>query len=279
MTKSPPLGQAQKVLSSAQRHGRGLKEVNDKLTDLVASLRDQKRRLSEFSQTRAVPTPDGKGEVPLVSDASERALVTELALAREALEVSRREEERIRERLAEIESENRRLCDEYVAVQEQNSELVNLYAAVERLHGAPDRAEVLSAIQEIVVNMIGSEEMVLFELGADGSQLVPTHVLGVAPEAAQEIAIGAGPIGCAAAEGRTQLAAQDGSSAAPAIHLTACIPLKLAGKVTGALAIYRLLGHKPALTEFDHELFAVLERHAAPALHASAFQKRVSGAR
>lgn len=280
MAKSPSPGQAEKALSSAQRHGQSLKAVNEKLADLVASLRNQKRRLAEYSQSGAPPASGGKGEASMVSDPSERTLAAELALARETLEQSRKEEERIRERLAEIESENRRLCDEYVAVQEQNSELVNLYAAIERLHGAPDRTEVLSAIQEIVVNMVGSEEMALFELAPDGRRLVPAHAFGVESDALREIPVGAGPVGRAAAEGRIHVAGEDGASAFPENpHLTACVPLKLGTKVTGALAIYRLLGHKSALTDFDRELFALLEKHAALALHASGLQERIAGER
>ncbi len=57
--------------------------------------------------------------------------------------------------------------------------------------------------------------------------------------------------------------------------LTACIPLKVDGKVTGALALFRLLPQKQGFEAVDHELFDLLATHAATALHASARQARV----
>jgi len=268
MTKNDVPGLAEKALSSAERHGRSLKVANQKLAELVASLRDQKQRLVEYSQSAAPPEAGGKVEAPMDSGPTERTLAAELALAREALQQHQQKQDRLRDHLAEIESENRRLCDDYVAVQEQNAALVGLYAAIERLHGALDRNEVFTAIQEIVVNVVGSEELALFDLTPDGRRLAPAHTFGIDADRLKEIAVGSGAVGRAAVEGRVYVAGEDGAKAFPEDpHLTACIPLKLGDRVTGALAIYRLLDHKPALTDFDRELFALLERHAALALH------------
>lgn len=279
MVKDQAPGLAEKALSSAERHRQGLKAVNEKLAELVASLRDQKQRLAGYSQSGGPPAAGGTKEAQMESIPTERTLAAELALAREALERREREDRRLRDRLSDIEAENRRVCDEFVAVQEQNAELASLYAAIERLHGALDRNEVLQAIQEIVVNVIGSEELALFELTPDGRRLAPTHAFGVDVDGLREIAVGSGAVGRAAAGGRPYVA---GEGAPPASseepHLTACVPLKLGDRVTGALAIYRLLGHKPALTDFDRELFALLERHAALALHFRAPHRR-TGAR
>jgi hypothetical protein len=40
-------------------------------------------------------------------------------------------------------------------------------------------------------------------------------------------------------------------------------------RVTGVIAIYRLLSHKPELESLDHELFTLLSTHAGTALFAS----------
>ncbi len=289
MVKNQSFGPAEKALSSAQRHGQSLRAVNEKLADLVVSLRENKQRLVEYSQSRAPPASGGEGKAAMTSDLPQgtlavdlpqRTLAAELARANEALEHSQREGERIRERLAEIQDENRRLCDEYVAVQQQNSDLVNLYAAVERLHSAPDRAEVLAAIQEIVVNLIGSEELALFELSPDGRRFAPAHAFGIDADDLQEIPVGSGTVGRVAAHGMPAIAGEEGAPALEeASHLTACIPLKLGDKVTGALAIYRLVGHKQSLTDLDREIFAVLEKHAALALHTSALRQANAGGR
>jgi hypothetical protein len=279
MAKDQPPRPKEKELSPAERHHQGLKAVNEKLAELVASLRDQKQHFSEHPRRAAPPADGGKGAARMDSSPTETTLAAELALARAALEQREAEDRKLRDRLADIEAENRRVCDEFVAVQEQNAELVSLYAAVERLHAAPDRSEVLAAIQEIVVNVVGSEELALFELTPDGNRLAPTHAFGVDTDTLGEIAMGSGAVGRAAAEGRSWIAGERAAPASPAEpHVTACVPLKVGDRVTGALVIYSLLGHKPALTSFDRELFALLERHAALALHFRALDRR-TGAR
>jgi GAF domain len=274
VSESAPQGTAEKVLSSAEQHGRGLRAVNEKLADLVSSLRDQKEHLERYSHAGAPHAHDGAGEAPPGAGAPQRALAGELALAREALEHARREHEEIQVRLASIQEDNRRLCEEYAAVQEQNSALVFLFAALQRLYGAADRADALAAIQEIVANLVGSEELAVFELSSDGNRLVPVHAFGLEAPALREILVGSGTIGRVAAAGAPYLAGAAASAPPDPPRLTACVPLELGGQVTGALAIYGLLHHKRSLGSVDRELLALLQKHAATALRAAALRER-----
>lgn len=280
MTKGRAAGLGEKALASADRHCQRLKAVNAKLADLVASLRDQKERLSVYTRTSTPRTTSGE-EVQMDSSSTDRTEIADLTLAREALQCHQEEQARLRERVVEIEVENRRLCDEFVAVQEQNASLVSLFAAIERLHAAPTRSEVLAAIQEIVVNQIGSEELALFELTPDGQRLTPTLAFGVEGTRLHEVPLGSGTIGRTVAEGKAYVAMAEGEGASADRedpHITACIPLKFEDRAAGALAIYRLLGHKPSVTDLDRELFSLLERHAGLALHFRAPEQHI-GAR
>ena len=54
-------------------------------------------------------------------------------------------------------------------------------------------------------------------------------------------------------------------------HLSACVPLKLSGRVTGALALFRLLPQKQSFGPLDGELFDLLATQAAVALHCTSF--------
>jgi hypothetical protein len=172
---------------------------------------------------------------------------------------------RLRARLAEIEAENRRLCEEFVVVEEHHAHLVALHVAVERLHEARGRAEARAAIQEVLVNLVGTEDFTLFEREGDGP-LAPTHGMGRDWRAQPVITVGEGPLGRAVAEERVVVA--EGALRAPGEPL-ACVPLRAVDGVAGAVAVHSLLGHKPALTSFDHELFSVLQRHAGLALRAA----------
>jgi hypothetical protein len=48
--------------------------------------------------------------------------------------------------------------------------------------------------------------------------------------------------------------------------LTACVPLKLCGRVVGVVAIFRLLAHKRGLRDMDRDLLDLVSSQAAPAL-------------
>jgi len=149
----------------------------------------------------------------------------------------------------------------------QVSNLASLYVAVTSVHGALDRPSVLSSVQEIVTNLIGSEEMAIFETDAARGRMTLLASMGIEPGAYQEISIGEGAIGRAAATGERLIRQEGGSLTDDAdAALTACIPLTVAGRVVGVLAVFRLLPHKGRLDAIDIDLFDVLAAHAASAL-------------
>lgn len=149
----------------------------------------------------------------------------------------------------------------------QVSNLASLYVAVTSVHGALDRPTVLSSVQEIVTNLIGSEEMAIFETDASNSRLMLLASTGIEPGPYQEVYLGEGAIGRAAATGERLVRPEGGSLTEDGdASLTACIPLKVAGRVVGVLAVFRLLPHKGRLDAIDLDLFDVLAAHAASAL-------------
>jgi GAF domain-containing protein len=149
----------------------------------------------------------------------------------------------------------------------QVANLASLYVAVTSVHGALDRPSVLSSVQEIVTNLIGSEEMAIFETDPVHGRLTLLASIGIEPGPYQEVCVGAGAIGRAAATGERLIRQEGGSLTEDGdASLTACIPLKVAGRVVGVLAVFRLLPHKGTLDAVDIDLFDVLAAHAASAL-------------
>jgi hypothetical protein len=261
--------------ASGERHGRDLQKVNEKLRELVASLRTDRERLAADARAHAPPTaapapaPPADGPEPV--DLEKKRLAAELALAREAAAHAAEERERLRARLAEIEAENQRMCDDYVAVQEKSTDLAQLFVALERIHGGLTRAETLAALQEIVINVVGSEELAVFERRGDRLSLVQSF--GIDPEPWREVSAERGALGRAAA-GRLYVAGREGPPVPGEEDLTACIPLRVADRVLGVLAIFRLLGHKPVLGETDRAMFDLLSTHAGIALHLREVRER-----
>ena len=69
----------------------------------------------------------------------------------------------------------------------QVANLASLYVAVTSMHGALDRPSVLSSVQEIVTNLIGSEEMAIFEIDPAQGRLTLLASIGIEPGPYQEI--------------------------------------------------------------------------------------------
>jgi GAF domain-containing protein len=179
------------------------------------------------------------------------------------------ESDRLQRQLLDIEAESKRFSERYFEVEQQSANLANLYVASYRLHGTLNREEVLAVIQEIIINLIGSEELGIFELDANDGELTLVSQFGLDASRFERIPVGLGVIGNAAITGETYITGNmNGHRRLPQeSNLSACIPLKIDSRVTGAIALFRLLQHKNGFDSVDHELFDLLATHAATALY------------
>ena len=147
-----------------------------------------------------------------------------------------------------------------------------------RLHETIKRSEVIAVIEEIVVNMIGSEELAIFELDDESGKLKLVDSLGIDPNDLERVTLNESRIGEAAGvlqevvETGQRYVVDSGDGKAPEKNsgLTACVPLILDSHVIGAIAVFRLLDQKESkLAPLDFELFDLLATHAAAALYCS----------
>lgn len=175
----------------------------------------------------------------------------------------------LQRRLADVEASTGHLFEQYLEVEQQNNNLANLYVSAYRLHATLNRQEVLDIMQEIIINLIGSEELGIFEMDKDGRGLTLLASFGIDSERYRRIPTGLGLIGRTAVTGETYLRAQadDESEGLEENELTACVPLKLKGQVTGVIAIFRLLQQKKGYEQIDHELLNLLAEQSAMALY------------
>jgi hypothetical protein len=266
-----------KVRADTQRYAHELLLENDRLRTLVAALESDRQRLEERSRNidELLKELDGLRSRASVLAQENHVLQERLLAANQALESHAREHARLERRLAEVETEGRRFAEQYQRIEAQNSNLANLYVASYRLHGTLHRQEVLAGIQEIVANLIGSEELAIYEMNADGTVLRLVASYGIDPAAHASVPVGVGRIGRAAVTGQPDLGPSGIEDGAGEAHLTACVPLKLDGRVTGALALFRLLPQKAGFEALDHELFDLLATHAATALYCTGREARL----
>jgi len=135
-----------KVRDVTQQYVEQVRQENEKLRLLVRALQDELEHRSD-----------------------------EVSEAREKLDRERAEREQLKTQVAAIEYENRRISEHYVEIERQNNDLAHLYVASYRLHETLNRDEVIQVVQEIVANLIGSEEMAIFEMQNGELKLLASH--------------------------------------------------------------------------------------------------------
>ena len=175
---------------------------------------------------------------------------------------------------AELEQRNQEFAERYLEVEQQNTNLANLYVASYQLNGTLDRERVVAAIQEIVINLIGSEELAIWELDEDLGVLSLIGSFGIDAEEWAGVPLGSGVVGSVAYTGERYVAAElDELPLGRDERFTACIPLKLDDRVVGVIGIFGLLQQKQGLEPVDFELFDLLGSHAASALYCTKGQE------
>lgn len=193
-------------------------------------------------------------------------LTEELQQVEAELRRHRQQEERLQETLNGIEESSRELSAQYLEVERQNATLTNLFVTAYRLHSTLSRSEILEAIQEVVINLVGSEELLILELDESGSSLVPVASFGIEADAFARVDLEKSTLGRTIAAGRVAVPSQQAVAGLDPT-ITAVVPLLIEERVTGAIVIFQLLQQKPALEPVDLEMFDLLASNAAIALH------------
>jgi hypothetical protein len=246
--------------SAGERPAKDLTQVNEKLRELIASLKSARERHEGAAAAQEAGARPAVTPAPSPAAAAGRTSDEEVRELRDALARVKGERDELRGRMEHLEQEVSRISDDYVLVQEQSSEMAQLYVALERLHGGLTRADALQALQEIIINVVGSEEFAVFERVDDRLALI--HHFGIDPVPLREVKLGDGVIGRTGEHGKLFVAGRDGPVDADDADITAAIPLFVGDRVWGVVTIFRLLGHKPVLGDSDQVVFELIRSHA-----------------
>ncbi len=267
-----------RVLEDTQRYAHDVLAENERLQRLVLALESERAELAERNSILQGIERENQALQDLIAsiEREKDRLQRQLAGLREEGERRARDQSSLREELATIAERSQVFSQQLLQIERQNSNLANLYVATYQLHGSVEREVVLSTIQEILANLVGSEQVAIFELAEGGKHLTALAVNGLDAGRLQSIAVGQGPIGRVAATGQLFVAEQNGASSEEP-DLTACIPLRLSGRVVGVIAIFRLLPQKERLGDLDHELFDLLATHAGTALYCASLHRKLGG--
>jgi len=240
------------VLAIFQRGAEFTKQLLDENSRLRREFNDVKRRHSDAAQ----------------NDDEWEKLRQELTTKIEELE---NQNHTMLEQLRSIEGENMDFAERYVEVEEENNNLANLYVASYQLHSTLDSSEVIKAILEIVINLIGAEIFCVYICEETTGLLTPVAAEGDELAEWPLLQVGEGFVGESVETGEVAIGnpAEQGRPPSQAGQPVVSIPLRVDEGHVGAIVIYKLLQQKDGFTALDNELFSLLAGHAATAIFAS----------
>jgi hypothetical protein len=154
--------------------------------------------------------------------------------------------------------------------------LMRLNAANARLIQSLEQSDVFDAIAEIIANLVGSEEIAVFDFHPAEQKFSLAWSSGVEAAALQPFLCGAGMFGRAVREGLSQYQERQPETTLLPYekNLTACVILKSSGEIVGVIAIFGLLPQKSNLEWADFELLKFLETYGAVAIKFQRLQEK-----
>jgi len=159
---------------------------------------------------------------------------------------------------------------------EQNHFLLErLYAASAGLIQSLNQGDVHLAIGEILGNLIGCEEAVVFLYDQTNRCFLSAWSVGVSDETLQQFSKGTGMMWRTVGEGATQFRDRQNESHLQACEqeLTASVVLKSSCEVVGVILIFGLLPQKNGLEWVDYQLLKFLETYGAVAVQLQCLRK------
>ena len=259
--------------SEFEQYAQNLLRENEKLRAMTAMLESDSRRLHlEVIEARQILTHKEEFRKAVQSLEVDRQQMTDdLAKAFKERDAAMTQLDELKAQMGDVEQESHRYAQEYQRIKNQHNNLFNLYIASYQLHASVERQAVLNSIQEVIINLIGSEEIAIYDMNQRTGRFELASSFGVDSAKLKNFKPGDGPIGARLASGEVFV---DGNARGGETKLTACVPLKIGDTIIGAILVFRLLDHKESLQPVDHELFELLSVHAANALYCSSLHAK-----
>jgi hypothetical protein len=178
-----------------------------------------------------------------------------------AAEQLRQEVQRLRAQVGAAEAAIRTLRDRCGELEESKAHLTRMAVASAQLHESADEGETLCNLLDLLVNLIGTEEMAIWRLSADGRALELRASQGIDAQRWNRIPVDEGPLGKAVSSGEIVVEAEPGKDG-PSVG----VPLLVGRRPVGVAAVFRLLPHRSTLGPQDADVFRMISQQAGFAL-------------
>ncbi len=241
----------------------------------IVTLFDQGKRfteelLQENERLRLIITNLQRENRDLTNEISESGLAgleeniarleKENAALKKAAEEQRKETE-------SMEAENREFADRYVEVERQNSDLISMYVASYQLHSTLEYDDVIKAVKDITINMLGGEIFGIYEINRDSKDLKLIAHEGMEGRE-KPIPLDDESVRDVIESGNARFV-ESKAEYADGNTPVACLPLKLGDDPYGIIVIHKLLIQKEGFRALDFELVELLGKHAASAIYSA----------
>lgn len=188
----------------------------------------------------------------------------ELALALE-------ETDRLRTQLERLITANKNLSALLVSSDTRSGVLLKLLVTVRSLIESRNATSALDGVCDILVNVVGTNDFLVYSLGEAGDTLVPIAGKGDSFELGSTVPLAGSWLGNVVRAGEVLIAHGPirSSYRRKMSNVAAVVPLKVLDRVVGAIVIARVLAHRDLLDVCDREVLGLLGAYAATAIIAA----------
>ncbi|PIE05854.1 MAG: hypothetical protein CSA75_02590 [Sorangium cellulosum] len=212
--------------------------------------------------------------------------IQELETENAAMQLQIKSDQAIRElltKISQLESEKAQLVSEVreveaktsafettcCEVENELSNLATLYVASRQLHSTMTVSSAIRQVKEILEQLIGANQYAVLFLSDDATRLVRIASHGLEDSELASVSLQDGMIGEVFHSGSAEIT-EDGDLPHHGLsNPAACIPLRIADRVVGVIAIISTLEQKTRFLPIDYEFFKLLSGHAASAIIAA----------
>jgi hypothetical protein len=180
------------------------------------------------------------------------------------------EADRLRIQVSTLLATHRQLSTLLVAADTRSGELLKLLVTVRAMIEARNSTAALDSLQDILVNVIGSDDFIIYSIDPRDRTLVPIAGTGASSLTWSRVSLDESWLGDVVRGGslfmgrERVLADEDRPS-----DVAAVVPLKVLDRVVGAIVIARLFPHRELLGACDREILGLLGVYAATVIIAA----------
>jgi GAF domain-containing protein len=185
-----------------------------------------------------------------------------------------KEKEALLSHFTQVEAVTNRFSRRYSEIEEELANLANLYVASYQLHSAIRLPTVVQHLRELLAQLVGARSHAVYLADEKRRMLVPISSDGVDLDRLPRVQLvdaSEPPRGASAVLERVFLTGVPHIEEGEVTHSglespAACLPMRIAERAVGVIAVYELLPQKERFVPVDFELFKMLAAHAATAL-------------